>query len=83
MACGIPVAASANPGNEWWIIEGETGREFAIGDVATLAQLLAVDSDVLPQTAAALALVRRQGDWSKNRLQLTDVMAFEPRDRSS
>ena len=83
MSCGIPVAASANPGNEWWIIEGETGREFAVGDVATLAQLMAAGSDVSPHTAAALALVGRQGDWSRNRLKLIDVMAFGPSDRSS
>ena len=83
MSCGIAVAASANPGNEWWIIEGETGREFAVGDVAALAHLMAAGSDVSRHTAAALARVRRQGDWSRNRLKLTDVMAFGPSDRSS
>ena len=83
MSCGIPVAASANPGNEWWIIEDETGREFAVGDVAALAQLMAAGSDVSPHTAAALARVRRQGDWSRNRLKLIDVMTFGPSDRSS
>ena len=82
MSCGIAVAASANPGNEWWIIEGETGREFAVGDVVALAQLMAAGGDVSLETAAALALVRRQGDWATNRLKLAEVMDFGSSERS-
>jgi glycosyltransferase involved in cell wall biosynthesis len=83
MACGTPVLASANPGNEWWVIDGETGREFAVGDVAALAKLMAVRTDMASMAAAALALVRRQGDWSRNRLKLADVMALGSRPTSA
>lgn len=83
MACGTPIAASANAGNRWWIMEGETGSEFAVGDVAALAQLMATGSDVSLITAAALVLVRKQGDWARNMLELTDVMALGASDRSS
>lgn len=82
MACGTPIAASANAGNEWWIIEGETGREFAVGDVTALAQIMAAGSDVSTLTAAALVLVRKHGDWARNRLKLTDVMALGTSERS-
>jgi glycosyltransferase involved in cell wall biosynthesis len=81
MACGTRVLASANPGNEWWIIDGETGREFAVGDVAALAELMAVRTDMTSMAAAALELVRRQGDWARNRLELAEVMAFGARQK--
>jgi glycosyltransferase involved in cell wall biosynthesis len=81
MACGTRVLASANPGNDWWIIDGETGREFAVGDVAALAELMAVRTDMTSMAAAALELVRRQGDWARNRLRLAEVMAFGARQK--
>lgn len=74
MACGTPVVASANAGNEWWIAEGKTGREFDVGDVAALAGLMADRSDVTLLAQAALERVRERGDWSKNRMRLREVM---------
>ena len=75
MACGTPVAASANAGNEWWIIEGETGREFEVGDVAALADLMADRSDMSELVAAAQARVRERGDWARNQMSMREVMA--------
>jgi glycosyltransferase involved in cell wall biosynthesis len=74
MACGTPVAASANAGNEWWIIEGETGREFEVGDVDALAGLMTHRSDSSALGAAAQARVRELGDWAKNQLSMREVM---------
>ena len=76
MACGTPIAASANAGNEWWIVEGETGHEFAVGDVAALADLMTNLSDTSALVAAALERVRKRGDWARNRLKLVEVMSF-------
>ena len=76
MACGTPIAASANAGNEWWIVEGETGHEFAVGDVAALADLMTNLSDPSALVAAALERVRKRGDWARNRLKLVEVMSF-------
>jgi len=83
MACGTRVLASANPGNDWWVINGETGREFAVGDVAALAELMAARTDMTSMAEAALDLVRRQGDWARNRLKLAEVMALGSRPTSA
>ena len=89
MACGTPVAASANAGNEWWITEGVTGREFEVGDVAALAGLMADRSDASALVAAAQARVRARGDWSKNQMGMLEVMTSfrrphrHPRSRES
>ena len=74
MACGTPVAASANAGNEWWITEGETGREFAVGDIPALATLMTDRRKTTALATAALDRVRHRGDWARNHRELLEVM---------
>ena len=74
MACGVPVVASRNAGNVTWIREGETGQLFDVGEVDALAGLLGSSSSNPVITAAALELVRSEGDWAANRTRLLDVI---------
>lgn len=76
MACGVPVAASDNPGNDWWIEEGVTGHRFAVGDIATLANLITARSGVLSMTEHAREVVRSRADWMVNRLALREILRF-------
>ena len=77
MACGVPVIASRNAGNVTWILDGETGSLFDVGDIESLAALLVPDSrnTKSPDTRErALALVIEDANWITNRLRLLDVL---------
>ena len=76
MACGVPVVASDNPGNDWWIEEGATGHRFAVGDIATLANLMTARSGVLSMTEHAREVVHSRADWMVNRLALRAILRF-------
>ena len=71
MACGVPVVASANPGNADWVADGNTGFVFPVGDTAALAHAIqrALDhGDSV--TEAALAQIQERADWKRNIRQL-------------
>ena len=77
MACGVPVIASRNAGNVTWILDGETGSLFDVGDIQSLAALLVPDSrnTKSPDTRErALALVIEDANWITNRLRLLDML---------
>lgn len=74
MACRVPVLASAIPGNEWWIESGVTGRTFAVGDVAALAELMATATLDEAQLDRARAAVVERADWQANRQTLSMIM---------
>ena len=79
MACGVPVIASRNPGNATWVREGETGQLFDVGDVNELAALMVsgrTNPDVID---TALRLVRSEGDWTRNRMRLLQVIGERPK----
>ena len=76
MACGVPVVASDNPGNDWWIEEGVTGHRFAVGDITTLADLMVAPSGDPSMIAQAEEVVRSRADWMFNRLALRDILLF-------
>ena len=79
MACGVPVIASRNPGNATWVREGETGQLFDVGDVKELAALMVsgrTNPDVID---TALRLVRSEGDWTRNRMRLLQVIGERPK----
>ena len=71
MACGVPVVASANPGNADWVADGKTGFVFPVGDTAALAhaiQRALGHGDSV--TEAALAQIQERADWQRNIRQL-------------
>ena len=75
MACGVPVVASANPGNADWVADGKTGFVFPVGDTAALARAIqrALDhGDSV--TEAALAQIRERADWKRSIRQLGDFL---------
>jgi glycosyltransferase involved in cell wall biosynthesis len=76
MACGVPVIASDNPGNDWWIEDGVTGYRFAVGDIATLADLMPARSGDLSMTEQAREVVRSRADWMVNRLAVREILQF-------
>lgn len=78
MACGVPVIASNNPGNDWWIEDGVTGRTFPVGDIAMLADLLATERRSDERVARARAAVVERADWQANRRALGTIMRPEP-----
>lgn len=75
MACGVPVVASANPGNADWVADGNTGFVFPVGDTAALAHAIqrALDhGDSV--TEAALAQIRKRADWKRNIRHLKEFL---------
>ena len=76
MACGVPVVASDNPGNDWWIEEGVTGHRFAVSDIATLADLMTARSGDISMTEQAREVVHSRADWMVNRLALREILRF-------
>jgi glycosyltransferase involved in cell wall biosynthesis len=74
MACGVPVLASAIPGNEWWIEDGVTGRTFAVGDIDALAELMVGERRSQAVLDAARAAVLERADWQANRRALATIM---------
>lgn len=74
MACGVPVLASAIPGNEWWIEDGVTGRTFAVGDIAALADLMVGERRSPARLDPARAAVLERADWQANRRALATIM---------
>lgn len=76
MACRVPVLASAIPGNDWWIQDGDTGRTFPVGDVDLLAELMTTDRPSDARLDRARAAVIERADWLRNRQALREIMAF-------
>jgi glycosyltransferase involved in cell wall biosynthesis len=77
MACGVPVIASRNAGNDTWIRDGETGRLFDVGDIESFASLLVPyprDTKSPDTRERALALVIEDANWKRNRLRLLDML---------
>ena len=75
MACGVPVAASANPGNADWVADGATGFVFPVGDARALASAIARALDAAPAvTQAARAQVEARADWHRNIARLDDAL---------
>jgi len=73
MACGVPVVASANPGNADWVTDGVTGFVFPVGDTAALAHAIQhAHGDSV--TDAALAQVRERADWKRNMRLLKEFL---------
>ncbi len=68
MACGTPVIASDTPGNRGWVIPGESGFLFPVGDVDSLAACLIEVTARYPQEIVdrARALVERDANWQAN-----------------
>jgi glycosyltransferase involved in cell wall biosynthesis len=74
MASRVPVLASAIPGNEWWIEDGVTGRTFAVGDIAALADLMVTERRSEPRLDRARSVVIERADWQANRRSLSEIM---------
>ena len=75
MACGTPIAASANPGNLEWIEDGVTGFLFPIADIDALGSALERAITTGPiVTHAALAQVTERADWQKNITKLDSLL---------
>jgi len=75
MACGTPIAASANAGNLEWIEDGVTGFLFPIAGIdalgSALERAIAEGSAV---THAALAQVTKRADWQQNITKLDSLL---------
>lgn len=67
MACGVPVAASANAGNVEWIDDGGTGFLFPIADIdaidAAIEKALSADPSI---PKAARSRVEELANWQRN-----------------
>ncbi len=76
MACGTPVIASDTPGNRGWVMEGETGYLFPVGDVEALTRCLIEVTARYPQDVVdrARALVEREADWQANLGRLASAL---------
>lgn len=80
MSCGIPVVASATPGNAEWVVLGETGYPFTTGSphemAAALSAALQDSAHGGPQasTTKARDLVKERADWNRNRRALGTIM---------
>ena len=72
MACGTPVVASDTPGNQGWVVDGETGYLFPTGDVEALARILIEVTARYPQAMVERArrLVEGKADWHANLVRL-------------
>ncbi|HEY7824566.1 MAG TPA: glycosyltransferase [Acidimicrobiia bacterium] len=79
LACGTSVVASDTPGNQPWIIPGETGFVFTTGDAAALAQTLrsrltSTNEEILALKARGRLLVEREADWQRNLPRLAQAL---------
>ncbi|MGI9136234.1 MAG: glycosyltransferase family 4 protein [Candidatus Nanopelagicales bacterium] len=76
MACGTPVIASDTPGNRGWVVEGQTGFLFPVGDVGALTDCLIEVTARYPQDLVdnARRLVERDADWQANLGRLAQAL---------
>jgi len=76
MACGTPVIASDTPGNRGWVVEGETGHLFPVGDTGALTQCLIEVTARYPQALVdqARQLIEREADWQANLSRLARAL---------
>lgn len=76
MACGVPIAASANAGNVQWIEDGVTGFLFPIADIdaidAAIEKALKDDPSI---PKAARSRVEESANWQRNIHSLRPVLA--------
>ena len=79
MACATPVLVSDSPGNQPWVLPGETGFVFATGNKsalqATLRQALTSTLDHREaMTRRSRELVEQQADWKANVPRLAQAL---------
>ncbi len=70
MACGLPVIVSDIPGNREWVVDGENGWLFPVGDAQALARriLTAIEKQAeLPQMGMrGRKIVEQRANWEAN-----------------
>jgi glycosyltransferase involved in cell wall biosynthesis len=70
MACGLPALVSDIPGNREWVLPGENGWWFPMGDAASIARGLeqaAEKRDEFPRMGErARAIAEQRADWGRN-----------------
>ncbi|MCP4546882.1 MAG: glycosyltransferase family 4 protein [bacterium] len=74
MGTGLPPVVSDIPANREWLLEGENGLYFPVGDAATLAacvERLLTDIELAAaQRERNLEIIRARGLWSRNMEQV-------------
>lgn len=87
MACGLPVVASATPGNAEWVIPDETGYLFTTGSPREMAVAIATaltdqaSGDSKGLTERAHAVVTEKANWYRNYRALDAIMRTAPHRR--